>query len=141
MPNVASVLKEEITRLARKEVKLQTESMRKTSVAYRKEIAVLKRRVSVLERDVKKYKKPGTQTPRSVETQTDALRFSPKGLLSNRKRLALSQADFAKLIGVTPASVARWEGGTSRPRKSQLQAIAKVRGLGKREAMKRLGKT
>lgn len=138
MPNVAAVLKDEITRLARKEVKLQTESIRKTSVAYRKEIAVLKRRVSVLEREAKKHKKAGTETIQSNVTQTDALRFSPKGLRSNRRRLALSQADFAKLIGVTPASVARWERGTSRPRKSQLRAIAEVRGLGKREAMNRL---
>ncbi len=45
MPNIAAVLKEEIQRLARKELKANTESLKKAVITYRSEIAALKRRV------------------------------------------------------------------------------------------------
>ena len=142
MPDVASVLKEEIARLARKEIKIQTEPLRKSSAAYRKEIAALKGRVSALERAAKNSERAAAaaSSPQAEAGNAGALRFSAKGLRANRERLGLSQADFAKLIGVTPASVARWEQGGVRPRQSQLAAIASVRSIGKREARERLTK-
>ena len=48
MPNIAAVLKTEIARLARKEIKQQTTAMKQASGAYRREIAALKRRVQAL---------------------------------------------------------------------------------------------
>lgn len=44
MTNLASVLKSEVTRLARKELRAETESLKKAVAAQRWEIAVLKRR-------------------------------------------------------------------------------------------------
>ena len=44
MPNIASVLKEEVVRLARKELKAATEGLKKAVAAHRSEIAALKRR-------------------------------------------------------------------------------------------------
>ena len=52
MPNIASVLKQEITRLARKEVKTQSEAIRKASAQYRRDIAQLKRQVAGLSKQV-----------------------------------------------------------------------------------------
>ena len=52
MPNIASVLKAEIVRLARKELRTEVESIRKALAAARAESAALKRRVSELERSV-----------------------------------------------------------------------------------------
>ena len=52
MPNIATVLKEEILRLARKEVRRQTSVLRKASAQYRKDIAVMKRQISSLQRKV-----------------------------------------------------------------------------------------
>ena len=65
-------------------------------------------------------------------------RFSPKWLKSNRQRLDLSAADYAKLVGVSSQTIYNWEQGTSKPRQQQVAALAAVRGLGKREALKRL---
>ena len=48
MPNIAAVLREEIVRLARKEIRKQTNVLRKASVQYRRDIAEMKRRVSDL---------------------------------------------------------------------------------------------
>ena len=50
MPNIASVLKDEILRLARKEVRTATEGLKKASAAYRSDIAGLKRQVAALAR-------------------------------------------------------------------------------------------
>lgn len=48
MPNIASVLKAEIVRLARKELRGEVDSIRKALTATRAESAALKRRVSDL---------------------------------------------------------------------------------------------
>ena len=46
MPNIASVLKDEILRLARKEVRSELEGLKKASGQYRSDIASLKRQVA-----------------------------------------------------------------------------------------------
>ena len=44
-----------------------------------------------------------------------------KNIVALRKRLRLSRQEFAKLIGVSPMTVSRWERGKARPSKlSQL---------------------
>jgi DNA-binding transcriptional regulator YiaG len=136
MSNIAAVLKEEILRLARKEVRGQTNALKKASAQYRKDIAEMKRRLSDLQRKVIPLEK---QVLKNVPSQTakvhaDRVRFTAKGLRSQRKRLDLSAADYGKLIGVTGQTLYSWEGETSRPRKSQLARIASLRHMGKREA-------
>ena len=54
--------------------------------------------------------------------------------------VAKSAADFATLLGVSGQSVYKWEHGEARPRARQLEAIAALRGIGKREAAARLEK-
>lgn len=67
-----------------------------------------------------------------------ALRFSAKGFTKLRQRLGLSAAAMGTLLGVTAQSVYKWEDGKARPRATQLQAIAAVRKMGKREAASHL---
>jgi DNA-binding transcriptional regulator YiaG len=139
MPNIASILKEEITRLARKELKANTETLKKAVSTYRSEIASLKRRVDQLERQSKRTAKVVSKAVAS-EPQEEAtnLRFRVDGFKAHRERLGLSAADYAKLIGVSALSVYKWEGGQARPRAKYLPAIAAVRKLGKREAAARV---
>jgi DNA-binding transcriptional regulator YiaG len=139
MPNIGSVLKEEISRLSRREIRRETAMMRRASVAYRHDIAALKRKVMELERSTAHLAKAVASQPAQAAQAPDRpMRFAPKGLKSLRERLGLSQAKFAKLIGVSDQSMYNWERGKSRPRKEQIAAIAGVRGLGKREAQARL---
>ncbi len=49
MPNIATVLKAEIARVARKELRSQTDSLKKSLASHRTEIAALKKRVRELE--------------------------------------------------------------------------------------------
>lgn len=147
MPNIANVLKEEIARLARKEVRTQTEELKKASAAYRSHIATLRKRVDQLERELKRVGKPsprGAAAPAALSADDDGgstrRRFSATRLAAQRRKLGLSAADFATLLGVSGQSVYKWEHGESRPRARQLEAIAALRGVGKREAAERLAK-
>jgi DNA-binding transcriptional regulator YiaG len=135
MANIAAMLKEEITRLARKEVRRQTEVLRKTSAQHRKYIAVLKKSVSDLQREVTALEKQALKQSVTVSPSTGkkSTRFSAKGLRSHRSRLGLSAAAYGKLIGVTGQTVYKWENGAVRPRVQQVEALAAVRGMGKKE--------
>lgn len=70
-----------------------------------------------------------------------ALRFSASGLAKQRQRLGLSAREVGALLGVSALSVYKWETGKVRSRARQLEAIASLRGLGKREAAARLEAT
>jgi len=138
MPNIASILKQEITRLARKELKANTESLKKAVSGYRSEIASLKRRIDTLERQAKKTAKASSAMPVEGADSDTAYRWRAAGFAQHRKRLGLSAADTGRLLGVSGLTVYKWEGEQARPRAQYLPAIAALRKMGKREAAKRL---
>ncbi|MCL5279991.1 MAG: helix-turn-helix domain-containing protein [Planctomycetes bacterium] len=140
MPNIATVLREEVLRLARKEIRKQTSVLRKASAQYRRDIAAVKRQVSDLQRKVTPLQKQVLKTVVSQPAESDEehVRFRAQGLRSQRKRLGLSAANYGRLVGVTGQTIYSWEQGTSRPRKPQVARIASLRHLGKRDAQSRL---
>jgi DNA-binding transcriptional regulator YiaG len=134
MPNFASVLKDEILRLAKKEVRKEIEGLRKASGQYRSDIARLKRQVTTLEKQQARLGKAGPKKA-AVEPEGEAstkFRFSAPRFAKQRQKLGLSAADMGSLLGVSGQTVYHWESGKTRPRQSQLAAIAAVRGMGKR---------
>ena len=140
MPNITVVFREEISRLARKEIKNQTEALRKASSEHRKKIAEMKRQISELKRRITFLEKqvPKKNQPKVGEDDTGNFRFSARGLCSNRKRLGLSASDYGKLVGVTGQSVYKWEQEASRPRAQQVAVLAALRRMGKKEVLARL---
>jgi DNA-binding transcriptional regulator YiaG len=140
MPNIGTVFKSEIARVSRKELRGETESMKKSISQYRSEIALLKRRMQALEQQVRRLGKAASKgEPAQVEEEpTTQIRYSAKSLVSQRRRLGLSAAALAKLLGVSALSVYKWESGNTRPRAKQIEAIAALRHIGRREAAKRL---
>jgi len=138
MPNIAAVLKEEISRIARKEIRSETTSFKKASSQYRRDIAELKRQVSHLQGRVTLLEKQVLQNVPSQVTDSEGVRFTARGLRSQRKRLGLSAADYGTLVGVTAQTIYSWENGLSRPRKQQLPVLASIRHMGKREVFARL---
>lgn len=134
-------LKSEITRLARKVVKTDTAALQSNSATHRRHIAELRRRLESIEREVKLLRR-GAKLPASTVTpkakEGSLIRFQARGLKKHRETLGISAADYGRLVGVSPWSIYDWENGKSRPRTSQLPAIAATRQLGKREALARL---
>ena len=139
MPNIATVLKEEIRRLARREVRSQIATTKRASTQYRKQIAALKHEIEQLARQVKATARRTVAANAAPAAEPQVrLRFVAKGLRSHRQRMGLSQAAFARLAGVSAQSVYNWERGTATPRGKQLAKLATLRSLGKREAAKQL---
>ena len=140
MPNIAAVLKQQITRVARREIRGLTKSLHKASVQFRRDIAELKRRNSRAQAEIARLERlnRGALAPKMTEADTADVRFTVRSVKSQRKRLGISAADYGKLIGVTPHTVYKWEHGASKPRRTQLAGLAALRSLGKKEAKKRL---
>jgi DNA-binding transcriptional regulator YiaG len=136
MPNIASILKEEISRVARKEVRRETAALKKASTAYRTEIAALKRRAQEMERQwqrVVRNSQPAAAAAND-EAASQGSRFSPKSLASQRRRLGLSAAECGLLLGASAQSIYNWEEGKARPRAQHLPAIFALRTIGRRQA-------
>lgn len=138
MPNLGSVLKEEIARLSRRALRAEIDGMKKASTAHRRHIGALKRQVGQLERQIAQLLRRGTAAPAAAAPSARPVRFVAKGLRSQRGRLGLSASDFGKLVGVTAQTVYNWEHETARPGREQLARLVALRGLGKREVTKRL---
>jgi DNA-binding transcriptional regulator YiaG len=138
MPNIAAVLKAEITRLAKKESKFATANLQRASVQYRSDIAKLKKLVGQLAREVVGLRKQQQAQPQASEEPEENGRFSARSVKAQRKRLGLSALDYGKLVGVSGLTIYSWEAGKSRPRKAQLAGFMAVRGIGKREAAQKL---
>jgi DNA-binding XRE family transcriptional regulator len=140
MPNIASVLKSEISRVARKEVRSELLGLKKASSAHRAEIAALKRRVQTLEQALRRLSKASTRVAPVAADKgpTQARRFSAKGLASQRQRLGLSAEDCGLLVGASGQSIYNWEAGKARPQAKYLPGLAALRTLGKKAAAARL---
>jgi len=141
MANLATVLKSEIARLARKEVRAETSAMRKAVSKYRSDIADLKRTIKDQQRQISALSSKQAKQSKAVKPVKDELgsvRFSAKGLRSHREKLGISAADYASLVGVSPQTIYLWEHEQTRPRKSQVASLVEVRKLGVREAYRRL---
>ncbi|WP_028008365.1 helix-turn-helix domain-containing protein [Solimonas flava] len=140
MADITSALKSEITRLSKKVVRQHSANLRKASTAYRRDIAGLKQQVVELQREVTQLRrglsKASTAVPAAAEPPKT--RFVAKGLKSLRARLGISARELGLLVGVSEQAVYNWEGKTAVPRATALEAIAELRGIGKKETRSRL---
>ena len=142
MSNIAAVIKDEIRRLAKREIKSATSTTKQAVAQYRRDIAKLKRQMREQEKEIaflkaQERKRLGQSQPAEA-TELEGVRFSPRSVKAQRERLGLSQQDYAKLVGVSPMTIYNWEAGKSRPRGEQFAALVAVRGFGKREAAAKL---
>jgi DNA-binding transcriptional regulator YiaG len=139
-------LKKEIARVARKELKGEIGSLRKAVTTHRSEIAALKRDVKSLLSENKRMLKLVAKAPSQerAEAAEDApqrgrrAKFTAEGLLALRQRLGLTQAQMAKVVGVSSLSIYKWESGQVVPRQSQQARVLELRNLGKRAVAKML---
>jgi DNA-binding transcriptional regulator YiaG len=135
MPNIASALKAEIARVARKQIRAETQFLRKAVTAHRSQIAALKRQLKDLERSLRQARRmpPKSSSATSAAESTRAQRFGAKGFASARRRLGLSAADAGVLFGVSGQTIYHWESGKARPRAKHMAAVAALRTVGKRD--------
>jgi DNA-binding transcriptional regulator YiaG len=134
------LLREEITRLSRRELKQNTAATKRAVAQFRHDIAELKRVVKDISRRLdllESQEKRRLAEPVALE-RAEGARFSPAWLRKHRQRLGLSANEYAAIVGVHPLTIYNWEKGTSKLRKEHLAALVSVRDLRKREARLRL---
>ena len=144
MANIARVLKDEVSRIARRETNKTLASVGKPAVGLRRTTADLKRRVAQLEKELRSLRKTidgvAKVQPAPAPESADKARITAKGVRSLRRKLRLNGQEFASLLGVTPQVVYVWEkaSGPLRVRRTTRAAILAIRDIGVREARKRL---
>lgn len=142
MTNIATALKAEITRIASRQIRTETQRLKKSNGQYRSDIAALKRRAATLEQQVKFLSRalPKPKPTVALDEGASLQRFSGSGFAAHRRRLGLSAREMAALLGVSDQSVSKWEAGKAYPRKAHFPAIAAMRKMNKTQAATQLQK-
>jgi DNA-binding transcriptional regulator YiaG len=142
MQTFAAALKDEIRRLARKEIRAQVSAIKRAVGQFRHDIARLKRQLAACQRQLSRRSADAERGVGESVSHTVAARprtrFSARSVRAQRKRLKLSAAEFGRLVGVSGQTIYQWEQGKSRPRKSQFAALVALRSMRRREALVRL---
>ncbi|WP_159597300.1 helix-turn-helix domain-containing protein [Hydrogenophaga sp. BPS33] len=143
-------MKREIARVARKEIKSEISALRKASASHRSDIAALKKIVKAQEALLRQFvrmanradrestvhhSKSEAAAPRAPLSAAAAAAFDHQAFVAHRKRLGLTQAQMAKLVGVSSLSIYKWESGKVMPRAAQREGVAQALKLGKRKAL------
>ena len=159
MPNLAALLKEEISKIARKEVQDQVRELKKTVREQRDALARLEKQIGPAK--AKAAAKPVAAKPAATKptatkptaakpaaakarkapegAKEKQIRIAPDTIKKHRKRLKLSQAELGELLNVSTNTVLRWEAGTSKPRSKHLSGLDQLRSMGLREVKKQRG--
>ncbi len=141
MPNIGKILKEEIQRLARKEIKAAIANLKKSNASLKRTAADHKRRLAQLERDSKLLQKQTEMhTFKADGDEVEKSRITAKMIRSVRERLGISREDFGSLVGASPQSVYLWENKKGRLtfRGDTKASIVALRGTSKADAWKKL---
>ena len=144
MPNLAKVLKDEIQRLARKEIRAATATLRKDNAALKRAIADHKRRLATLEMDNRRLlshmQKARKGSIRASDEEIQKARITANVIRGMRDKFGLSQAELALLLDVNPQTVYQWEhrGGRLSFRGDAKAAIVQLRKLTASEVASRL---
>jgi DNA-binding transcriptional regulator YiaG len=139
MGKFEGIIKSEIVRLAKREV-------RKISVPLGRDVWSLKSAVSHLRKAVLALQRITAQQQKALEKgempleaapeEVKVSRFSPRLIRSLRGHLGLTQKELAILTGVTVGAVHLWESGQFKPSEKKKAAMVALRKLGRREVRK-----
>jgi DNA-binding transcriptional regulator YiaG len=146
MPDLNKPIREEITRLTRKELKDALQNQKKTNMALKKSLAAVKAECAGLSLEVKAIQKllPKTtsveKTPGVADVKLKRFRPTSKTVKQLRAKLGVSQDNLGKLLNVSSQAVSLWERkeGPLQLRGETKASLFAIRTLGKREAKARL---
>ena len=137
MGKMDGVFKNEMVRLARKEVnkvalplRRDVRSLKRSVSEFRKMMVGLKQFADRHRKQLEEKEAQLTATPEEIKK----VRFSPRLIKAIRKRLVLSQGELATLSGVTVGAVSQWETGKFVPKDEKKGVLVALRKLGRREA-------
>jgi len=130
LSKLASTLKDEITRLGRKEA-------RRLALPLKRRITTLERLVRDQRVAMKQLARQAAAVPRAAAASSgappgqaaDSRELDAVSIKRERERLGMTQRDLGKRIGVTHVAVYLWESGRSKPQGRNRKVLQKVLGL------------
>jgi DNA-binding transcriptional regulator YiaG len=141
MGKVESIIKSEIIRLAKGEMRKisiplgrDVRLMKNTVSQVRKSVLALERFAAHQQKELSKREIRLEATPEEVKKS----RLSPRLIKSLRKHLGITQKELAILTGVTIGAAHQWEIGKFNPKPEKKAAIVALRKLGRGEVKKLL---
>jgi DNA-binding transcriptional regulator YiaG len=140
MAKLESIIKSEIQRLAKREVRSTFRPLRKEVWGMKLKLSNLIKNFTILDRLAKEASK-GKSTERKLEASPEevkASRLSPERIARLRKKLGISQRELGVLVGATIGAVLSWEKGKFKPRGDKKAALVALRKIRKREVRKML---
>ena len=138
MPNLNQILKEEIVRIAKREINKQVKPLKGQLVEMRKTDREQRRRIEKLEKELAgKADKERVIAPRIV-SEDDDVRVHRGSVRKHRERLRISQREMALLLDVSALTVSNWETERTSPSGKNKLAFAGLRKMGVREVWDRL---
>jgi DNA-binding transcriptional regulator YiaG len=140
MGKLEGTIKEEIIRLAKREMRMKFVPLRRDVRSLKITASQLRKSVLGLQRFVSQQERQMGPKPVSEVTPEDMkkARISPRLIKSLRKHLRVSQRELAKLAGVTVGAVFQWEKGKFEPKDDKKKILVGLRKLGRQEARKLL---
>jgi DNA-binding transcriptional regulator YiaG len=141
MGKLEGMIKSEIVRLAKREVRKISGplgrniwSLKSTVSQLRKAVLALQRITTSQQKELQREKMVLEAPPEEVKES----RFTPRLIRSLRKHLGITQKELAVLTGVTVGAVHLWESGQFKPTMKKKAAMVALRKLGRREVRKLL---
>ncbi len=141
MGKVEAIIKSEIVRLAKREIRKisvplgqDVWSLKSAVSQLRKTVLALERFAALQKKELEKKKIPLEATQEEVKIS----RFSPRLIRSLRGQLGITQNELAVLAGVTVGAIHQWESGMFRPREEKKGLLVALRKLGRREVRRLL---
>jgi DNA-binding transcriptional regulator YiaG len=137
MAKIEGVIKSEIVRLAKREIRSVFLPLRRDVRQMSLKLSGLSKGITSLNRLAKELRlgeaKPKLEaTPEEVK----ASRLSPERISRLRRKLGISQREMGIVIGASLGAVAMWEKGKFRPKPDKKAAIVALRKLRKRDVKK-----
>lgn len=135
MPDLGKALREEMSRVAGRELRNALSPLNEQIRNLEQEVSALRSQLGGEQGTAAKSSgKPSGNAPAAAKAQTAAIRITPASIKKHRKRLRLSQAQMGKLLRVSAITILNWEQGKSKPRAANREAIAELRGMGRKDA-------
>ena len=136
MGKFEGVIKDEMVRLARREMKKSFVRLSRDVRSLKSVVSKLRKAVWGLQRFVAQRAKEakGKALLEASPEEVKKSRFSPRLMKTLRKRLGVSQKEMATLAGVSVGAIYQWEKGAFDPRDEKRRVLVALRKLGRRDA-------
>ena len=140
MANIESIIKSEIQRLAKHEVRTVFRPLRKEVWGMKIKLSKLIKGFAPLNRWVKETAERKGKEPKLAATleEVKASRFTPERIRHLRMNLGISQRELGVLVGATIGAVLAWEKGKYKPQGEKKAALVALRKVRKRDVKKLL---